>query len=639
MLESFRKRRNSALIVVAFAAIIVVFIFWGVGPSGNGENDSSVVATVDGEAISYREYANLYKKEQEYYKETFKEQFTDEMARKLNLKQKAVDILINRALAIKEAASQGMKVTEQEVQDAIKAIPVFGKDGAFDKDLYFKVLSSNRINPAEFEKSIEADLLTAKIREKVLKDVAVTDKELKDRFFRENRKIDLSFVVVDGQSLKKTAAVTDEEAKEYLKKNASDFMVPPKIKTFYAFAGYDDMASRAKFTEDEIKSYYEANKKRFESQASIKARHILLRPDPNAADKEKAKAEAKEKISSILAKVKVGGKFADLAKAHSQDPGSARQGGDLGWFQQGVMIKAFEDAAFPLKKGDVSGVIETEFGFHIIKVEDKKEGGAVPLKDVEPSIKQALAGDKAKTLAREALMALDTKVSQAKTPEEMKKAASADKALKSAFTGFFSEDDMSVELARNELLRGAAFSLAPGQASRIVDTEDGAYLVRLIERKDAHVPEFVEVVSEVKEIIAEERAVKEAETRAKALLERAKKGEDLSAIAKAEKLKVEQSGYFSRTEGFMPRTGIFVGDRDGFFDLTAGAYFPEVVSHNGRHFIFRLSGVKEAEEAFFEPRKEEIKARLLAEKQDQALGGWLKGLREKTKITVNEKAL
>ena len=357
MLESFRKRRNSAFIVVAFAAIIIVFIFWGVGPSGNGENDSSVVATVNGEAIPYREYANLYKKEQEYYKETFKEQFTDEMARKLNLKQKAVDILINRTLAIDEAESQGMKVTPEEVQQAISAIPVFSKDGAFDKELYFKVLSSNRIKPAEFEKSVEADLMTARIREKVVKDVAVTDQELKDRYFEENRKVDLSFVAIDGAASAKSISVTDEEAREYLKKNASDFMVPARINAFYAYAGYEDMAAKAKFTEEEIKSYYEANKNRFETQPAIKARHILVRPDPKAADQEKAKAEARKKITDLLPKARSGAKFADLAKAFSQDPGSARQGGDLGWFQKGVMIKAFEEAAFALNKGDRKSVV------------------------------------------------------------------------------------------------------------------------------------------------------------------------------------------------------------------------------------------------------------------------------------------
>jgi len=148
----------------------------------------------------------------------------------------------------------------------------------------------------------------------------------------------------------------------------------------------------------------------------------------------------------------------------------------------------------------------------------------------------------------------------------------------------------------------------------------------VIERKDAHVPDFAEVASDVKAIIADEKSYKQAEVRARALLERAIKGEDLAVMARAEKLRMEQSGFFARTEGFMPRTGIFVGDKEVLFSLASGAYYPEVVSHNGRHYILRLSGAKEADEAAFEPRKEELRARLLAEKQDEALGVWLKGI-------------
>lgn len=638
MLESIRKRRNSAIILVAFAAIIIVFIFWGIGPTGDG-GGANAVATVDGEEISYREYANLYKKEVDYYRQTFKDQFTDEMAQKLDLKHKAVDILINRTLAIREARAQGITVAKEDVQKAIAAIPVFSKDGAFDKDLYFKVLSANRINPADFEKSVEADLMTARIREKVLKDVNVTDQEVRDRYFEELRKIDLSFVALDGQAAKKDIAVTDDEAKEYLRKNGSDFMLPAKVNAFYAYAGYAEAASRAKFSPEEIKGYYEANARLFDRAAAVKARHILIRADAGAADQEKAKAEARKKMEDILARIKGGAKFADLAKSFSQDPGSARQGGELGWFQQGVMIKAFEDAAFALGKGEVSGVVETEFGFHVIKVEDKKEGGVMPLEEAEPAIKQALAGEKARTLAREALMALDARVAPAKTADEVKKASAADKALKPAVTGLFSEDDLKGEFAANEQLRTAAFSLAPGQSSRIVETEEGAYLVRVIERQDARVPDYAEVADEVKDIIAEERAFSQALGAARALLERAKKGEDLAVLARSEKLRMEQSGYFARTEGFMPRTGVFVGDKEGLFGLKEGEYFPEVVSQNGRHYIFRLSGVREADEAGFEPRKAEFQQRLLAEKQDEALGKWLRGLREKSKIKVNEAVL
>lgn len=640
MLESIRKRRNSVLILIAFAAIIIVFIFWGVGPNGGGDGtDPSIIATVDGESIPVREYANLYKREVEYYKNTFKEQFTDEMAQKLNLRQKALDILINRTLAIKEAKAQGIKVTDAEVQEAIKAIPVFSKDGAFDKELYFKVLSSNRLNPAEFEKSVEADLITAKIRETIVKGITVTEAEAKEKYLKENRRVDLGYIAVDAMKMKAAVAATDEEAREFLKKNGSEFMVPAKVKAFYAYASYADLSKRVKLTDAEIKEYYDKNQKQFEAPVSVKARHILLRPDPNAADAAKAKAEAKKKIEDLLKKAKAGANFAALAKANSQDPGSARQGGDLGWFQKGIMIKSFEDVAFNLKKGEISDVIETEFGYHIILVEDKKDTGVMPVKEAEPAIRQALTEQKSQETARGVVSSLEQRLNEAKSVDELKKAAASEKDVKYSVTDFFAEDDMNAELVRNELLRGAVFTLNPG-AAKAVETEEGVYIIKLLERKDAHVPAFEEVASDVKEILIEEKAGAAAAKKAQELLEKAKKGEDLAALARSEKLKYDSTGYFSRTDGFMPRTGVFVGDKDGLFNLTEAApYYSEAVPHNGKYFVFKLSGVKDADEMGFVIKKDELTSRLVAEKQDEALNKWLKGLREKSEIKVNEQLL
>ncbi len=637
MLEGIRKRRNSAIILVAFAAIIIVFIFWGVGPSGNGGNDPGVVATVDGEPITQREYANLYKRQVDFYRETFKDQFTEEMVQKLDIKRKSIDILINRILALKEAGSRGIEASEKEVQDAIRAMPAFSNNGSFDKDLYFKVLSSNRLNPAEFEKSVEADIITAKIRAEILKDVAVSEDEVRKRYFEENRKVDLKYIAVDSAAMKGDVKVTDEEAKEYLKKNASDFMAPLKVKAFYAFARYGDFSGKAAVTEAEIKEYYEKNKRQFEAPAAVKARHILIRPDAKAADKDKAKADAKAKAEEVLKKVKSGADFPALAKQVSQDPGSAKQGGELGWFQKGVMIKAFEDAAFALNKNEVSGVIETEFGFHVLKVEDKKDAGFLPVSEAEPSIREALAAQKSVSLAREALMKLDSKVSQAKSDDELRKAASSEKGIKASLTGYFSENDQKEELARNQDLSLALFSLAPGQGSRIIDTDDGAWLLRVVDRKDAHVPDFTEVESKVKDKIALDRAEIDAKTKAQQILERLKNGEEMAKVAAAEKLRVDSTGFFGRVDGFMPRTGIFVGDKEGIFSLEEKApYFAEVLSQNGRHYVLKFSGVKEAQEAGFEMRKEDIRSRLVAEREDEVLSKWLNGLREKSEITVNE---
>ncbi len=638
MLESIRKRRNSAVILVAFAAIILVFIFWGVGPGGGG-GDMNTVATVNGESISVKEYMNLYKREVDYYRGVFKEQFTDDMERELNLKQRAVDILINRLLAVKEAGKQGIKVSDKEVQDTIKAIPAFNNNGAFDKELYFRVLNSNRVSPAEFEKSIETDLITAKIREKVLRDLAVTDEEVRDRYLKENRKISLDYVSIDGETLKKGIDVSDEEALAYFKQNASRFMVPKSVNAFYAFAPFSEFAKTAPVTHEEVSEFYERNKAQFETPAAVKARHILVRPEPGSPDGEKARDEARQKIEGILEKVRSGGDFAALASENSEDPGSAQQGGDLGWFQKGIMIREFEDAAFALGKGEVSGVVETEFGFHVIKVDDRKDPGHTPLKEVETSIRKTLGESKARGAAREALAGLDARVAKAASGEEMKKEAASLKGVRAAVTGFFTDREPAPGLAGQDDLKNTMLTLPPGQ-SRTVEAEDGAYLVRVLERKEAHVPEFKDAAPEVKDILAAQKGSQAAQEKARQIVERLKNGEDLSAIAASEKLKVESTGYFSPVDGFMPKTGIFTGDKEGLFELSESApNFPDVLVNDGRHYVLKLAGASEAPESGLEPREEDIRSRVLAEKQEEVLGEWLNGLRQKAKITVNQDLL
>lgn len=639
MLESIRKSRNSMIILFAFAAIIIVFIFWGVGPGGK-DGGSNAVAVVDGDEISARDYANLYKREVEYYKNTFKEQFNDELAKKMNLKERALDILINRSLAMKEAKAEGIKVSEKEVQEAITAIPAFSKDGAFDKDTYFKVLSANRMKPAEFEKSVEQDLLTAKIRDRIVKDIKVTDAEIKEAYMKENRKFDFNYVAVEGSRFASSIKVTDDEAKEYLKKNGSAFMTPVKIKAFYAYASYNDIAKKVKVSEAEIKEFYERNKKDLEIPPAVKARHILVRPDEKAADKEKAKKEAKDKAEALLKKIKAGGNFAELAKANSQDPGSAKQGGELGWFQKGVMVKQFEEAAFALKKGETSGLVETEFGYHIIKVEDKKDAGVMSLEEAKDSLVKALSAQKAHNNIKEALNLLEKPFKEAKNVEELKKAASANKDIKTGETPLFSEEDNNVALVRNETLRDAVFQLKGGEVSRVIDTPEGTYLIKAVERVDAHVPDYAEVAGKVKERLAAEKANEAAKNKAEEMIKKVKGGEDIAQIAKTEKFKVDSTGYFSRSEGFIPKIGAFAGDKEQLFEVKMDKpYYPEVLPHNNKFYVLKLNGIKDPDEAGLEKRKDELKARLLAVKQDEALNKWLLGLRSKAKIKINEQLM
>lgn len=640
MLEGIRKRRNSFVILLAFAAIILVFVFWGVGPNTGGGPEQGAVATVDGTSIPARDYANLYKRQFEYYKSTFKGQFDEEMAKKLDLKRRAVEILINRSLAIKAAKAEGMEVSAAEVQDAIKAIPAFAKNGVFDKETYFQALSSNRVQPAEFEKSVEMDLLTMKMRDKVVKDVKVSDEDIKAEYKAENRKIDLSYIGVAGASFKKDVPVTDDEAREYLKKNGSEFMVPVKVKAYYAHTDLKDISAKVKVTDDEIKDFYDKNQKQFETPEEARARHILIRPDMNATDKDKAKEAARAKAEEILNKLKTGANFGDLAKKYSADPGSARLGGELGWFPRGVMVKSFEAAVFSLKKGELSPVVETEFGYHIILLEEKREGGAVPLNKVRDRIVTALKGKKAKQEARDAVASVQNAFKEARTVEELKKAASANKLIKTAETGLFQENDKTQLLATNAALRDAVFFLKAGETSGVVDGQDGYYIIKVLERVDAHVADYKDVAAKVKDRLASIKANEMARKKASDMLAAVKGGEEINAAAKKEGLKVEDSGYFSRVDGVIPKIGVFAAENEKLFGLTpASPYYPEVLEQGGRFYVLKLKDVKEADEAGLGSRQEEIRGRLLAQKQEEVLSKWLEGLRAKAKIQIFDKML
>lgn len=640
MLEGIRKRRNSLVILLAFAAIILVFVFWGVGPNTGGDGDQGAVATVDGERITVKEYANLYKRQFDYYKQTFKDQFNDEMAKKLDLKRRSVEILINRSLAIKAAKADGLEVSASEVQDAIKAIPAFSRNGVFDKDAYFQTLSANRLKPAEFEKSVEMDLLTMKMREKVLKDVSVSDEEVMAEYRTVNRKLDLDYIGVSGAAFKKEVSVTDDEAREYLKKNGSEFMVPVKVKAFYAWAGIKEAAGKVKVTDAEIREYYEKNLKQFETPEEARARHILIRPDAKEADKEKARAEARAKAGELLKKLKTGASFAELAKANSEDPGSARLGGELGWFPRGVMVKSFEAAVFSLKKGELSPVVETEFGYHIILLEEKRDAGVVPLNKARESIVESLKGKKSKIDARDAVVSIEKAFKEARTVDELKKAASANKDIKTATTGLFSEDDKKTVLATNESLKNSIFFLRAGDTTQIVDGGDGYYIVRLLEKVDAHVPGYDEIAGDVKEKVASIKANERARQKAEEILSRVKGGEDLKNVAKKENYKVESTGYFSRVDGFIPGIGAYAAENDKLFALNEAApVYPEILGQDGKFYILRLKGVKEAPEEGIAQMKEELKSRILARKQEEVLSKWLDGLRSKASIQVYENML
>src|SRR3989338_938635 len=635
MLKVLRKRKRSWLIVLALGAIIVVFVFWGIG---NLKVDKrTIAARVNGKPITVIEYAKAYERQINYYRNVMKEQFNDALLERLNLKQNTINMLINLELGLREAKRKGITVSTEDIQKTIQAVPAFQKDGVFDKALYLQVLKANRLLPGEYEEGIGQNLIIEKLQKGVTDAVNVQDKDVEDTFFSENKKVNLQYLSIDSAKFEKTISVSDEDSKAYFEKNKERFKTPTSIKAIYVSIPFKDLLQRVKISDAEIREYYEKNLSEFQTQKEVSARHVLIKPDAKESDRKKAQEDAKKKTEDIFSLARKGEDFANLAKKYSKDPGSAKQGGSLGYFKQGDMVKPFEDAAFSLKKGEISGVIESDYGFHIIKLDDVKEARLIPLKEaknlISNKLSQNAANNLASELASEIYKAVTVENKDLKTEAEKKK-------VKIIETGFFTERDAAVELVKNAELKKAAFSIKQGEISSAINTNDGIYIIKILDRKEEHIPAYEEIATSVKASVAKEKTKEKAKETADSVLSKLKQGNDLKKLATAEGYTTGESGFVSKTEGYVSNIGLYIGDKPEIFALTnANPFYSQVIPKENKFYILKQKERKEEERNKFKKRKDEKKTRLLREKEQEALNQWLNDLKAKAKIEINQEAL
>ncbi len=636
MLESIRQKTKSIYVLFVFAAIILVFVFWGVGPGGGGRSGNAV-AVVNGDSIDMKEYLGLHKRLTNYYRNMLKGNFTPEVEKSLNLKDSAVSILIDRRLAVMAAKSEGVNVSKQEIQDAIGSMEAFQKNGTFDQDTYFKALNGERIKPAEFEEDVRRDILVDKVRAKVVKDVTVTESDVKNAFMKENREINFSYALINASDLKGAVKVTDEEARQYLMEHSTDFVLPAKVKAVYVYGEFKAFKKAAAVSDKDIKEYYEKHKESFTVPEEIHARHILIRPDiKKGTDRDAARKAAREKAEGLLKRIKAGEDFIELAKKYSGDPGSAKKGGDLGWFPRGVMMKEFEKAAFVLKKGEVSEIVDTPFGSHIIRLEGRKPAVAKPLSAERDSIKKILAVDKAKERAHSAIESIEGAFMKSNDVKVLEQAVKKTKGLTFHETELFDARHFEPTLAGLAQVKDSLFLMNMGDVSETIKTPEGYYLVKVVERVDARIPQFEEVKDKVTAKLIAIKSVSAARREAEAVLKALKEGKKLKDVAAEKGLKVDETGFFAITNAGIPGTKLSTAAYSGLFDLNAEKpVFEKTLSAGDKFYVMVWKASKEADiSKLTGDLKKAFTERLQASKEDEAINKWIGTLRKKADIQV-----
>lgn len=630
MFDLFRSREKSVRILlgallVLVAASMLVYLIPG-GPGGPSVSGQNVVAAVGDDEITTMDVQRAVQR------------ITQGQA---NLPKGIIAMyvpsIVNQLVEAKamayKAREMGIRISDQELGDAIEAefAPELG--GKFDMKVYQMVLSQQDMTPADFEKQRREMMLAARLENIEMQSLFVSDADAKSEYQRKNLKVGLQYIGFDSKDFVSKVNKDPAAVKAYFDKNRVQFRIPEKRSVDLITGSTADFVQSAQVSDAQLQQQYQDNIDSYRTPERVKVRHILIKTEGKPKDevpKLKAKAE------DILKQLQHGADFAELAKKNSEDPGSAEKGGELGWIVRGQTVANFEKAAFSLPPGQLSGVIETEYGFHIIQVEDKQAAHTQTFDEVKP---QLLLEAKKQVAADDLKKAIDAAHAEiAKTPGQAEAIAKKDN-LK-----FFKLDNLAngaplPELNAQPEVSNAIFSAAKGSVTDVVsmDAQGKAAFAVVTGVSPSRNAEFAEVQADVLQKYTSAEAERLAEEAAKSAAAQARKGESLDAIAKSYGLSVKTAAPFTvdgAAEGIGAATLLSAA-----FKANVGDIVGPVAAQSGQ-FVCRVSEKIPADMSQFAKNKDSIVQELMQQRQSAQAplfrDSVVTELRRRGKIKMNE---
>jgi peptidyl-prolyl cis-trans isomerase D len=527
-----------------------------------------------------------------------------------------------------EAKSLGIAVSDQERADRIKQyVPTaFNGDSFVGMDAYSREVQSRfQLTVPAFEELVKQSLVEEKFRKLITDGVSASPAEIQQQFKYQNEKVKLDYVLIKPEDLESKITPAEGDIKVYYEQNKSKFQIPEKRVVRYALLDLTQLRQNTVVTDDELKAVYQQNIQQFQVPNRVHAEHILLMTVGGKTDAEVA--EIRKKAEDILAEAKKkGASFEDLAKKYSEDPGSKAKGGDLGWVLQGQTVPEFEKAAFSLNKDEISDLIKTQYGFHIIKVLDKETAHTKSFDEVKDSLRPNYLLNKvdqqASTIADQ--MSADIRQSNKTTLDHLAQKYH----LTIAETHAVSPGEPVLELGNGQEVKDEIFHLRQGDLSLPLRTDRG-YVVLLIQQSlPAHPGTLEEVRDKVVIDLKQQKANELVQTKAQELEKRVKGGEKFAAAAKALGLDPKTSDSFARN-GSVPNLGSGKQLAPAFL-LKVGQVGPPL-NLGSSWAVYQVAERQEANPADFGKQKKELTDTLLKEKRDLAFGAFQTSLNDRLK--------
>jgi len=627
MLEGIRRYQYSWQVQVTFAFLALIMAFWGFG-GGGLFNTVHPIATVNGRQI----LGDQVDREATQIRQTMQQMYganAQAALRGINIRQEAVERLIEQQLIGEEARYLGISISDEELQNKIAKEPVFQRDGQFDFDTYQEVLRNNNLQLSEYENGERERMITGTLLNMIDTGVQVSDDEARHAYNLRNERIGLRYVELAYSDFTAKISPTESQIADYYKKNAEQFREPERVKLVYVH--YEPLVLAAKYTpsDKEIEDYYKRNAStRFKHPDEVRARHILIAVPAGATDKEKAAAKAK--ALEVLKQAQSGGDFAKLAAKYSDDPANKLEGGDLGTFARGQVIKPFEDAVFAMKPGQIA-LVETHYGFHIVNLEEFKPAHTDTLAEAKPKIIDELRTQVGAKLGRAAAQEdLTAALAGGKLQDLAKK-----RGIDAVETPLFAQGEPAGGVERDRELMEAAFKLDAGQVA-LVPEKGAPYVIKLLVRQPSRIPALKEIEPQVRDALIRSTAEADASRQAQKMLATIKSPADFDKAAASNKLAIKNVDPFLRADRRVPGIGEFPEVTDAAAVVPA---IPGIVDRamesGGNAYLFEVTSRAEPADDEWKSAQKAFMQEYIEQRRAQAWTRFLDQLKDQARIQID----
>lgn len=629
-----RMRRHKGWLKWSLALVVLTFVVFYIPDfltTTTGASPNETIADVEGEPITVGTFTRRYNAQVQAYRNAYGGQMNDQLLKQLGIDRQILQQLIDEESMVAESRKQGITVSDVEIRERILALPGFQENGTFvGEQRYRQILQVQNppLSTTEFENSLRRALMIEKLRTALTGWMSVNDADVVAEFRKRNEKIKLEVVPVTAEAFKSQVTVTDAELVPFFEKAKDKYRIGEKRKIKYAQVNVEQVRGTITVPETEIAAFYQQNISQYQTPAQMRASHILFKLE--GKDEKVVQALAED----VLKKAKApNADFAALAKQYSEDDSNNQNGGDLDYFGRGRMVAEFEQAAFGMKAGEISNLVKTAFGFHIIKVVDNQPDQTRPIAEVHAELEDQLKWQKAQAEAERIAKSLEATT---KTPADLDKVAK-ERNLAVVETGLIASDEPIQGVGAQPELSGRVFGMKEGEVTPAMRVATGWVFATVTGRQDSYVPQLAEVKAKVADDVRQEKAAEMAKQRATAIATDLKNAKDFAAAVKRAGLEVKTTELVARGTA-IPDLGISAAVDAAAFALPQGGVSDAITTPTGTAVIRVVEkvGVTDAE---VESGKDVLRDELVNVRRDKFFGTYMQKAKSGLKVNIKQDTL